>query len=235
MIEIKKGKEPSALAAYRNLPNASYEDMHGARTGRILADGTEEKVYDIVLSRLIEDQGGICAYCMKRIPEKRGHPKASIEHIQPQNAITEAEKLDYRNMLAVCSGNRNATDNELKTCDAFRGALRPDARQKMTVNPLLAETLRGMEYSETGIISSQNPQVDDDLNNRLNLNCKALQLPACRAGALLALQEKVYEDNRGRTASKEYFQSLLNRLQNADTQKKAYVGILVSWLQTKIK
>ena len=124
------------------------------------------------------------------------------------SAISDKEKLNSQNMLAVCPGNRTATDNNDKSCDAFRGSLTPK-EQSMTVNPLNSNTLSEIRYKDDGIIFSDNPVIDDDLNNKLNLNCKTQMLPECRANALTALQEKVMHDNPNRTASKEYFEKLL--------------------------
>ena len=52
MILIKKKKEPYKWKQYRNTPNAKYEPMEELRDS------------------LYEEQGYICAYCMRRIPCK---------------------------------------------------------------------------------------------------------------------------------------------------------------------
>lgn len=76
MIEIKKGKEPDKLLRYRQQAGASYEQM-------------DKEVKDDLLNKLLEEQGHICAYCMRRIPESRklpiGVPSATIEHWFPRN------------------------------------------------------------------------------------------------------------------------------------------------------
>ena len=220
MIRIKKSREPNELLTYRLQPFSSYDDMpHDIKT--------------IVLNSLMEEQGHLCAYCMRMIPIKKGNPTVTIEHLQPQNAISDKEKLNYQNMLAVCPGNRTATDNNDKSCDAFRGSLTPK-EQSMTVNPLNSNTLSEIRYKDDGIIFSDNPVIDDDLNNKLNLNCKTQMLPECRANALTALQEKVMQANPNRTASKEYFEKLLDKFTKADLYKTPYVGILIKWLESKI-
>ncbi|MBR6835780.1 MAG: hypothetical protein IKM72_07225 [Oscillospiraceae bacterium] len=138
MIEIKKGKEPKELIQYRKQNNATYDNMHGAR----VSEQQNEDVYHIVLNSLVREQGGLCAYCMCRIPERKGMPSCTIEHIVPQSECkNNPEKaIDYRNMLAVCSGNRNATSDADKTCDARR------KNQKLNLNPLDKSTLKGIKY-----------------------------------------------------------------------------------------
>lgn len=216
MIEIKKKAEPRSLLTYRLQPFASYAAMPG--------DVKEE-----VLESLMEEQGYLCAYCMRRIPQKKKNPSVTIEHWDSQSEHDSARGLNYHNMLAVCSGNRGSGAKENLTCDARRG------NDVLTVNPLRPETLRTITYNEKGEISSTDDSIKEDLKERLNLNCKALQLPECRAAALRELQEKINADNPGKKATKAYFQNLLNSLMESDTCKKPYVGILINWLESKVK
>lgn len=67
MIYIRKGTEPRSLTEYRNQPGATYE-------------GYREK--DALRDALLEEQGYICAYCMRRISKE----KMKIEHWKAQNA-----------------------------------------------------------------------------------------------------------------------------------------------------
>ena len=155
MIEIKKGREPKELVEYRQLPDASYENM-------------DSHLKNIVLDHLLHEQGHLCAYCMRRIPEKRKLPigvqGATIEHWFPRNPDSGedyGQGLDYRNMLAVCSGNRGCGDERNLTCDAKRG------NDKLTVNPCNSKTLHSITYSHNGKIKSTDTRIDEDLNERL--------------------------------------------------------------------
>lgn len=82
MIEIKKGREPDKLLRYRQQPDASYEQM-------------DKEVKDELLERLLQEQGHICAYCMKRIPESRKLPTGvapvTIEHWYPRNSESKED------------------------------------------------------------------------------------------------------------------------------------------------
>lgn len=101
MIEIKKGTEPKELLEYRQQKFASYADMP--------ADVKKK-----VIKSLLLEQGHLCAYCMSRINADDGKHKTTIEHCTPQSATTEKERLDYKNMVAVCWGNRDAHSNDDK-------------------------------------------------------------------------------------------------------------------------
>jgi uncharacterized protein (TIGR02646 family) len=233
LIEIKKIKEPSELAKYRNLSDASYRNMHGAPSGKIGSDGKEKDVYSIVLEHLIKEQGHLCAYCMKKIPEKRNQPPATIEHIKPQSETGEDLRLDYRNMLAVCSGNRNGA-NSRKTCDARRGAM-PVEKQVLYINPLEVKTLRNIAYTSRGKIFSTDEKIDKNLNETLNLNGVETGLIDCRYQALASLQKEINARYPGRTVPQSYLKEVLNKLTNEKENKRPYVAILIHWLQKKIR
>lgn len=220
MIKIKKNPEPVELVQYRRLPGATYQDMHGARTGRDRRDGSPEDVYTVVLDNLIREQGCICAYCMCRIPEKG--KSATIEHIQPQSVSSDLA-LNYRNMLAVCDGNRNSHSNAHKTCDAHRGD------SPLSVNPLLPETIVDIKYHSDGTIYSDNASVQNDLDVTLNLNCKERRLPENRKSALDQLLQEIRKKHP--TGSiKQYCQAKLDEYQ-IEFPHSPYVGILIYWLE----
>lgn len=112
MIEIKKGREPDNLLHYRQQDGASYEQM-------------DKEVKEELLGKLLGEQGHICAYCMRRIPERRTLPvgvaPVTIEHWFPRNPESKediGQGLNYRNMFAVCSGNRGCGNKEGLTCEA---------------------------------------------------------------------------------------------------------------------
>ena len=226
MIQIQKSREPRVLTEYRQLPYASYQDMHGAPAGKANLDASPKDVYTVVLNSLIQEQGCICAYCMRRIPESDAAltVKASIEHISPQS-IAPDKALDYRNMLAVCSGNRDAESNLHKTCDAHRG------NTPLYVNPLKPDTLATIQYKHDGTIYSTDLRVQHDLNDTLNLNsdCDKRRLKENRKRTLQAFLyhiKKKYPTGSIQT----YCKRELERLQN-EAVKTEYVGILLYWLE----
>ena len=172
MIEIKKGREPDKLLRYRQQEGTSYEQM-------------DKEVKKELLKKLLEEQGHICAYCMRRIPERKNLPvgvaPVTIEHWYPRNTESKediGQGLNYRNMFAVCSGNRGCGNKEGMTCDAHRG------NEPIKVNPCDIETLRGITYTSSGRIQSSDLEIDEDINERLNLNSESISLPENRKGDL---------------------------------------------------
>ncbi len=218
MIHIRKIRkyEPEVLKAFRThaFDDGSFPS-YGDLCGQVKSD---------VLSHLVKDQGYLCAYCMRRIPEQDGLVRATIEHIIPQS-INPAKALCYENMLAVCSGNRSATNNADKSCDASRG------NKQLTVNPCDPATLTGIAYSNSGKISSTSFQVDADLNDTLHLN-SARDLPNLRRHALDSLFKSIARSHRG--GDKIYYQQLLDKFKVGEKEKTPYVGILIWWLEKKL-
>ena len=124
VIEIKKGREPEKLLRYRQQKGASYEQM-------------DKDVKDDLPQKLLEEQGHICAYCMRRIPEKRKLPAGvspvTIEHWFPRNPGSREEigqGLNYRNMFAVCSGNRGCGKRTVCRLDCSYGYFARCQRKK---------------------------------------------------------------------------------------------------------
>lgn len=219
MILINKGPEPRELTEYR-LDKSNGEPTY---------DGLQNR-HQIVLDSLIREQGGLCAYCMCRIPQssQKHNPPASIEHIDPQSDTDNAKALDYHNMLAVCSGNRNPVNEgqyrfgeKRLTCDAHRH------NAPLTVNPLDSRTLASIKYKSDGTIYSDVEEINKDLNETLNLNCKVIQLPEARIEAKKKLLETVRKLDRANISS--FAQQTIERW-NSATQKPPFVGILIDWL-----
>lgn len=214
MIEIKKGKEPPALIAYRKTPYATYADM-------------PKDIHDAVLESLMQEQGYICAYCMCRIPQKGKIPAATIEHWEPQSQTCSDRALDYRNMLAVCNGNRGCGNEEYMTCDAKRGSI------PLTVHPLNSLTLRSIQYKSDGTIFSPNSDINSDLNETLNLNCLQVGLVENRRRAL----QKLLTGLKKNHPTGDITQTCFKLLQKYQSQypKTSYLGILIWWLQKHIQ
>lgn len=221
MIEIKKGKEPKELLRYRKQEYASYSDMPSDLKRK-------------VIQSLLSEQGHLCAYCMSRIDENDGKHRVTIEHCIPQAETSEDERLNYKNMLAVCWGNRDAHSNDDKSCDARRGCLKGTQQDMKAVNVFDGRTLKDIRYSANGTIFSNDPNVEEDLTLRLNLNCEARQLRRSRLNALHTVQKKINEKYPDKTAPKSYFRHLLEHYSEPSEKRVPYVGIIIDWLSGKV-
>lgn len=140
-----------------------------------------------VLQNLLEEQGFICAYCMRKISIEN----ATIEHIIGKSYIDEKgikvgekEDTNYDNLLAVCKGN--FCQNNLH-CDKSRANYQ-NKRPFLFISPLKEQQMKNIKFSQSGVIyykepsnkiDTQNEALEDkeiryDLNKVLNLNCENL-------------------------------------------------------------
>lgn len=142
----------------RNQPKALKKAVKGGAKSYIndLSQDVKEKLRD----KLLADQGGICCYCLKRIPEKK-LPKSKIEHFRCRDKYKDLE-VDYSNLFIACNGLGNSG---LKTCDTLK--------DKTDINSFsLTQTNfeAVIKYGRDGSIISSNPDIEKDINEVLGLN-----------------------------------------------------------------
>jgi uncharacterized protein (TIGR02646 family) len=162
---IQKSNEPNNLQVHRGINGTDYESFkRDVGLGNISpATGLREA--------LLEDQGYICAYCMKRVPHSHTakgvtSDKMKVEHFVAQTTeISIQQKLDitYTNMLACCMGNQGK-EEKYETCDTRK------REEPLTISPLNAAHIRTLKYAADGSIVSTNDNFETEINKILNLN-----------------------------------------------------------------
>lgn len=185
MIVVQRGKEPGSLLAFRKqYPDADYE-----------TDIPTNVLMDI-RKQMWEEQGHLCAYCMKKIDDPR---VVRVEHCRPRHPQNETEHdkkatLDFKWMLGVCHGNslNKGVKPEDMTCDAHKG------NAELTVNPFDKVSVRKIKYKADGSIYSDDAEINKDVNVTLNLNCLAVSLPQTRKNVLMAEQKRIMDKCQGK-------------------------------------
>ena len=217
MIPIEKGPAPEQLID--ELSQIEKSDNAGAVSWSGIS--CKQKV----LTSLIRDQRGLCAYCMRRIGEKNSH----VEHIEPQSVTSEGEDVSYENMLAVCQG-QYGHGRAGATCDHARG------NRPLTVNPLDASTLRGIRYLSDGTITSDDESVRTDLQETLNLNSEQALLPQNRKAVIDTLNRELYAVGRRKGAGgvRAYCRTRLRSLAEENPYPE-YIGVLRYFLEKRLR
>ena len=196
-----------------------------------------------VRESLMQEQGHLCAYCMRRIPDERITEKdmdlsdVYIEHWQARSSERrqgENKGLDYNNMLAVCSGNEKAPETTGKRKRRFFTCDKKRENAVLTINPLDVETIESIYYSSDGIIKSYDSDMDNDLNVRLNLNCntEAVTLPQNRKSVLDAVQADLLSREGD---LRENCIEQLHIWESESDPKTPYIGIAIWWLKDQIR
>ncbi|MCI8337061.1 MAG: TIGR02646 family protein [Lachnospiraceae bacterium] len=213
MLYIQKGKEPVSLTRYKKQKHAYF-------------DGFPEK--DDIRERLLEEQGYLCAYCMRRIDIR--HMK--IEHWYSENKLSDAKRLDYRNMLGSCIGHIDGTDGKkADTCDAAKKG------KVIVVNPQDKSTLRTIKYRSSGEIYSEDKVINGDINETLNLNSKEHLLILNRKQLLRQVIAELSDmQNRG-IWGKRILERVKQKYMEKDGmgRKKEYAGVAIWYIDRKLK
>lgn len=220
MVVIKKGPPPRSLVEFRQREGASYDSVDFPRKD--------------VLRALLQEQGGLCAYCMARIKKSN----IQIEHWIPQSGeyytdqYTQEEcdrlAVDYQNMLGVCSGKEGRA-NKFTTCDEHRKNLRIkiDPRQQWMVDSL--------QYKWDGSILSTDKDLSDDISETLNLN--EATLVANRRSAWEACEDAMRRQRKTGTWTKTMIRKQITRYEGRDENgdRLPYAGIVLYWLKKKLQ
>jgi len=217
MILIKKSAEPKSWTEYRQTPNVSYQS-------------TEDLV-----NSLLEDQGYICAYCMRRIPcrdriyEKDGVNHAltkedhRVEHLMSREKHSDLQ-LQYANMVICCPGHIGSEDH----CDRLKG------NNDISFKPTDSTFIKTIQYTSRGRISSTNEKADKEINELLNLNTELLVKN--RASALGQAMAEIDKHSKGKW-TKAVIEKYIDRYSSVqkDGKKKEFCGIIVYMLQKKLR
>ena len=149
MIKINKLAPPEELSDLQR--QAESEGLSATQAYNKLENPLKKEVRD----QLIREQGHLCAYCMRRIPDERVESNGVIiEHWAPRNPSDSSgafDALNYLNMLAVCTGNQNDKTSKRKqrlTCDAKKD------NRRIKVNPLEQTMIDSISYKQNGEITS---------------------------------------------------------------------------------
>lgn len=213
MFYIHKGQEPKSLTEYKKQEGAYF-------------DGYPNK--DDIRQSLMDEQGCLCAYCMRRIANIHD---VKIEHYLPQSRVGETESLDYRYMLGVCKINSTGPYST-QTCDSHKG------NATLTVNPWSEQSIAQIYYEHgTGIIKSDDVNIHKDLDETLNLNYVDSWLPSNRKRALDELKQYLVKLHKRGTWGKTMLERLkshyLSKEQNGQYQE--YIGILIWYINKKLQ
>ena len=206
MIKINKGTEPAEWTAKKLTSGFNkYEPIAELRVS------------------LLQEQGQICAYCMRRIPVKdRNESETSkIEHIKSRDSYHHLQ-LKYDNMVICCPGNINGEYH----CDKSKGNL------AITFSPFDISTQRSVSYgTKDGTIKSNLSNINDDINSILSLNNRMLKANRLKElqGIVSVLDKKKWKKSQLEIKLQEW-----SKLSNKGTLKP-YCGIVIWFLEKKLK
>ncbi len=204
MRGITKGPEPPSLTAH-------HERSH--------SDFANYQQKDELRNALVEEQRGLCCYCMDGI--KADGRDMKIEHWRCRARYPDRE-LDYRNLLGACRGNEGQPAR-FQHCDTRK------ADSDLEWNP--ADPAHCIEsrirYGARGEIRSSDPTFDGQLDEVLNLN-----LPVLKNNRKLVIKEVLdwWDNMRSRYEGR----ALRQRMERQRAKYDAGVAQLTPYCQVAI-
>jgi uncharacterized protein (TIGR02646 family) len=149
MRNIRKNPEPTSLTKHRCNTNTDY-------------DNYAEK--DDLRESLVNEQRGICCYCMQRIYPSLQNMKIEHNKSQSPNKFPQMQ-LDYGNLLGACLGGTGNPRRD-QHCDTRKGD------DDISFNP--ADPARDVEilfkFPGSGRIEANDRRLQSEIDDVLNLN-----------------------------------------------------------------
>ena len=211
MRNITKKQEPPSLTEHRCNQHADYDNYASKNDLR---------------QSLVEEQQGICCYCMQRI--RPTHIDMKIEHWRAQSPNKHPElQLVYANILGACPGGIGKP-NTHQHCDTRKG----DA--DLSFNPAdpdhNVETL--FRFPGTGRIEAANndPELQRQLDSVLNLN--HAMLIRNRKAVLTAFTDAL---RRGKARDVDLQKQLVSWTGQNGGQLEQFCQVVVYYLRRKLK
>jgi len=198
---IRKGQEPRTVTETRC---ARTTDLSSVPTAR---DAFGQLDKDAVRGQLVEEQGWLCAFCMRHVNERAvrdGEYTLKIAHRTPV-AVDPRSALTWSNLLGSCDGGQRHPGAP-RTCDLAQGST------PLTLDPTRPESMARLTYErrparEGLFLTSADPALRSDVEDTLALN--AGELPALREAAWKAFQlsclRRGPRRQHGRWAWRDYF------------------------------
>lgn len=149
MRNIEKRRAPQSLLEYKKTPGADFGGL-----GKLPAKEELKR-------SLLEEQGSICCYCMRRITLSN----MKVEHWESRRKTPQLQ-LEYGNLLAACKGNEDKSESS-STCDTCK------KDKVLSFNPAnpAHDVESKISYSGEGRIFARYDQtLNEELETVLNLN-----------------------------------------------------------------
>ncbi len=177
---------------------------------------------DELRQALVDEQKGLCCYCMARIEPGRNTMK--VEHWQCQ-AHHDAEQLNYRNLLGACLGGHGQA-GEKQHCDTKKGDL---GLRWNPANPAHRIESR-IRYELDGSIRSDDSIFNEQLDSVLNLNLAFIRNN--RKGILTALLQWWHAE---KPVDRERIEREIVKRIETPGNLDPYSPVAVWWLRQKLK
>jgi len=218
MKEINKIQEPNSLLQHRLKQHSNYDNLP-------LVAKEELRI------NLLSEQGHICCYCMKRIPESTA-PYMKVEHFKCQDNFPDLQ-LRYSNLLGACTGNEGQP-KRIQTCDTRKG------NDDFSLHPVFSNPSCNtiFKYTADGRIICNDEELQNEIDSILNLNNQSLIDQRAEVfDNISSVVESESKKQKDRKVKLKYFENLLLEwtTPNVNGKLKPFCMVAVYYLNKKIR
>ena len=215
MIKILKNSKPGSLLMHKK---------SGGDYNSISADTKKE-----LRESLIEEQGFVCCYCLKRIPENKmdlNHTK--IEHFKCQKKYPHLD-LEYSNLHLACKG-KEGNSRKNQTCDTAKGD------KEINHFSLIDNSLHNnIFFAVDGTIFSKYQSIDKEINDVLQLN-NDQTLRKARKNVIKGLSNVTRNfDQKGKLTKNKLKRELRSWKHKKNHKYKEFYPVAIQYLEKKIR
>lgn len=215
MIKIVKNNQPNTLVAHKK-SGGNYDNI-----------STETKKE--LRESLISEQGYVCCYCLKRIPENKAdlhHTK--IEHFKCQHNYSQLD-LEYYNLHLACKGNQGQSE-KFQTCDTAK------ANKDILSFSLIDNSLNGnIHYAKDGTVFSEQKKIETEINEILQLN-NDQDVKKARERIRRGISESIkILQRKGKLTKNVLERELQNWKDRNDNKHRPFFPVAVQYLENKIQ
>lgn len=175
MRRILKKQEPPTLLTHRlSTPDADWDGYSDKRTAQDL---------------LCREQHALCCFCQRPIkpdvqpPNGRLKRNMKVAHLVPKKSPTGKKnpelQVTWSNLFGVCMGGEGKLPRDQWHCDTKQ---QDTELKKLNLLQLRQDEVR---FLANGELSSNDPDIHEDLTKTLNLNAKTLVDARVTAGVAL--------------------------------------------------
>ena len=215
-IEKNLSNQPNSLVKHRQQPHATYNNYYEKNDLR---------------EALLNEQGFICCYCMRRIQNAIAL-KMILEHFNPEsiyNGTIDGKPnltLDYNNILASCTGGEKGHKKQYHCDEAKRNF-------EITLCPTNRTMMDKIKFDSSGRIFTDDVELDADIKV-LNLNNQSLARE--RQAILDFLKNRISKVSSGKTVSKSFLTSELKEWEKRkNNEHRSFCQVAIYYLSKRIK
>ncbi len=207
MKTIQKQPEPAYLMQHWLSAYATFDNL-------------QEK--EQLKQDLLEEQGYLCCYCMRRIRIDN----MKVEHRQSQSKYP-AQRLIYKNLFAACDGGEGKPRNK-QHCDTHKGD------DDIVIDPgSVGLCEANIQYNfHTGIICSHRNDWNHDLNCVLNLNTDDLR--EARKYAVQAFKDRMWKKYPSSDWPRQVLMKTRDELLKSGEKLEPYCQVVIAYIEHKL-